>query len=146
MPTESHEFYKAFGARVATARKARRITQAKLASVLGLSRTSVTNIEKGRQQVQVHTLARLADILSVHVSELLPSKQLLETRTVTDNLRSYAPETREWATRIISIYEGADNNGIDAYLSSKESKGTTPERERNRRSGTGRGDRKLRGG
>jgi DNA-binding XRE family transcriptional regulator len=92
VPTESQGFYRAFGAKVATARKARKITQAKLASVLGLSRTSVTNIEKGRQQVQVHTLARLADILSVHVSDLLPGRQLLETQTVTDNLRSYSPE------------------------------------------------------
>lgn len=130
VPTESQQFYKAFGAKIATARKARKMSQAKLGTALGLSRTSITNIEKGRQQVQVHTLARLADILNFPVSDLLPGKHIPDQQTVTDNLRIYSPEAREWATRIISTYEGANDHGLDTYVGSEESKGAIAERKR----------------
>lgn len=39
---------------------------------LGLSRTSVTNIERGRQPVQLHTLYRIAATLGVEPTLLLP--------------------------------------------------------------------------
>ena len=39
---------------------------------LHLSRTSVTNIERGRQPVQLHTLYKIAEILATEPTALLP--------------------------------------------------------------------------
>lgn len=48
------------------------MTQVAFAKAVGLSRTSITNIESGRQPVSLHTLYSMADILGVEVSDLLP--------------------------------------------------------------------------
>jgi transcriptional regulator with XRE-family HTH domain len=48
------------------------MSQAALAKAVGLSRTSITNIEQGRQPVNIHTLYAMADILGVEVGDLLP--------------------------------------------------------------------------
>ena len=53
-------FYKAVGQLVRAARDKAGLTQNALASRLGLTRTSVTNIEKGRQKVLLHTFCDLA--------------------------------------------------------------------------------------
>lgn len=71
-------FYSTFGQMLAEARRKRRVSQEMLADELGLSRTSITNIEKGRQPVQLHTLYIIARLLSIDIKELLPSPELLE--------------------------------------------------------------------
>lgn len=48
------------------------MSQQAFAKAVGLSRTSVTNIERGRQPVSLHTLYSMADILRVEVFDLLP--------------------------------------------------------------------------
>ncbi len=49
------------------------MSQEHLASVVELTRTSVTNIEKGRQAVQIHTLLLMAKALGVKASDLCPA-------------------------------------------------------------------------
>jgi transcriptional regulator with XRE-family HTH domain len=49
------------------------LSQAQLAAAIGLTRTSISNIEKGRQKMLVHTLMDIAASLSVPVASLLPS-------------------------------------------------------------------------
>lgn len=58
-------------ARVRSARKAARMTQATLAEACGLERTSVTNIEGGKQAMTVPLLLKVADVLKVMPSDLL---------------------------------------------------------------------------
>lgn len=70
LPSEA--IYTEIGKRVAAARTAAGMTQLALAEALSLSRTSVTNIESGRQKLLVHTLLQLAAILQIDVMELLP--------------------------------------------------------------------------
>lgn len=70
-------FYKELGDRIRQERTARNLMQADLARYLGLNRTSITNIERGSQQLLVHHLCALADIFSLEVADLLPS---VETR------------------------------------------------------------------
>jgi len=67
-------FYKEFGRLVREARERAepKITQEHLADIVGLSRTSITNIESGRQHIPLHTLFALADAVGVKVGELLP--------------------------------------------------------------------------
>lgn len=50
-----------------------RMTQAELARLVGLERTSITNIEKGTQKVPLHVLYRLCEIFKVDVLAALPS-------------------------------------------------------------------------
>jgi DNA-binding XRE family transcriptional regulator len=66
-------FYLALGKQIATRRDGR-MTQEALAKQLKLSRTSLVNIEKGRQQVLVHTLTEIARILKCHVHDLIPPR------------------------------------------------------------------------
>src|SRR5437867_243891 len=53
------------------------LSQDSLAKRVGLSRTSVTNVEKGRQQVPLHMLYVFADALGVEATALLPDKKKL---------------------------------------------------------------------
>lgn len=54
-------------------RRLRRMTQEELAMKVQLSRTSITNIEKGRQKILVHTLAAIATALETPIGELFPA-------------------------------------------------------------------------
>ncbi len=56
------------------ARERAGLTQDALAARVSLSRTSVTNIEKGRQKVLLHTFWGLADALGVAPAVLLPDE------------------------------------------------------------------------
>lgn len=49
-------FYAEVGRRIRQAREKRGLSQEALASAVSLTRTSVTNIEKGRQKFLVHTI------------------------------------------------------------------------------------------
>lgn len=48
------------------------MSQEAFAKAVGLSRTSITNIERGRQPISLHTLYSMADILSIEPADLLP--------------------------------------------------------------------------
>jgi transcriptional regulator with XRE-family HTH domain len=71
-------FYRQFGRILAEARNKKKLSQEVLARELGLSRTSITNIEKGRQPVQLHTVYHISHLLSVDLKELLPAPQLIQ--------------------------------------------------------------------
>ncbi len=49
--------------------------QQELADAVGLTRTSITNLEQGRQQTPLHVLCRVADHLGVALKDLLPDTQ-----------------------------------------------------------------------
>lgn len=61
-----------FGARLRRIRQDAELTQEDLAELASISRTSVVNVEQGRQGVSVHRLYRLAQALNVAPAELLP--------------------------------------------------------------------------
>lgn len=60
------------------------MTQAELANGVGLSRTSVTNIERGRQPMLVHQLCALANILRVDVCDLVSEARVIPSNTESD--------------------------------------------------------------
>ena len=66
------DVYRAFGAKLSVLRRRVRLSQSDLGRLVGLSRTSITNIETGRQAVQLHQVLELAAILDVAVTDLLP--------------------------------------------------------------------------
>lgn len=66
------QFYQEVGRRIRKERKDRHITQEDLGKAVGLTRTSVTNIERGRQKLLLHTLADCSAALGVAIARLLP--------------------------------------------------------------------------
>lgn len=72
-------FYKEFGRllRDARGRADPRITQKQLADRVGLSRTSITNIELGKQHIPLHVLFALAGAVGLKPSELLPDHRFV---------------------------------------------------------------------
>lgn len=58
---------------IRTSPSGRRYTQEKLASLVSLERTSITNIEAGNQKVPLHVLYELCNALGVEITEVLPS-------------------------------------------------------------------------
>ena len=63
--------YGAIGRRIRELRAERGLTQEKLAKLIHLTRTSLVNIEQGRQRLLLHTLVRIAEVLAIRPSELL---------------------------------------------------------------------------
>lgn len=76
--------YKEFGCRLRDARKAADMTQESLAEQVGLSRTSITNIEKGRQRIPLHVLFLLASAVGVHPATLLLERKETHKPAVID--------------------------------------------------------------
>ena len=72
MATPKGPFYKEFGRRLQRARRDAHVTQAELARGIGLSRTSIANIESGRQPVDIHTAVVLSHVLGTQIEKLLP--------------------------------------------------------------------------
>lgn len=65
--------YRMLGQQIAARRKKLAMTQSKLAEQVRMSRASIANIERGRQNVLVHHLYRFAEALDMpEVAELLP--------------------------------------------------------------------------
>ena len=65
-------FYSEFGRRVRLARRRAHLSQNALGRLTGMNRTSVTNIEAGRQRIPLHLLIAFATALDVEPTELLP--------------------------------------------------------------------------
>jgi transcriptional regulator with XRE-family HTH domain len=68
-------FYKHLGANIRANRDRLKLSQDELARSVGLTRTSLTNIEKGRQHPPLHTFCEIAQRLKVDPSALLPSRE-----------------------------------------------------------------------
>jgi transcriptional regulator with XRE-family HTH domain len=64
--------YREFGRRFRQVRKEANLTQEQIAERVGLTRTSVTNIERGRQHIGLHQLYLLAAAVGRQPAELLP--------------------------------------------------------------------------
>jgi transcriptional regulator with XRE-family HTH domain len=76
-PPEEAKLYEFIGKRVADARRQARprMSQAKLADQVKLSRTSIVNIESGRHRIQIHVLYEIARALGVDPRQFLPALQ-----------------------------------------------------------------------
>lgn len=72
IPTE--RFRKEIGMLIKDYRKKKNVSQEKLASHIGLSRTSINNIEHGRQRIMIDTLLMISDILKVPLIDFMPKE------------------------------------------------------------------------
>jgi transcriptional regulator with XRE-family HTH domain len=97
------EIYQRIGKLIRTKRQAIRpkpLTQEELAHRVHLKRTSITNIEKGRQKLLVHTLFEIAAALHVPPTELIPS--LKSDGGSIRELKGFKPDEREFARSVLS--------------------------------------------
>ncbi len=87
------------------------LTQETLAERIGLSRTSITNIEKGRQKILIHQLFALAEALKIRPEALLPTVRTDQIpASVEQKLAGLKGAEREWARRIfVSSSKGGVN-------------------------------------
>jgi transcriptional regulator with XRE-family HTH domain len=65
-------FLKALGREIATRRKALKMTQADLASIINMEIPNLSVIENGKSNPQILTLVKIASALNIQTQQLLP--------------------------------------------------------------------------
>ena len=73
MNLDQDTLYRHIGIAVRQRRETLGMTQVQLASAIGLLRTSIVNLEAGRQRVPLHTLYPICAALGIEVTDVLPS-------------------------------------------------------------------------
>jgi transcriptional regulator with XRE-family HTH domain len=92
---DPESFYKKVGETIRDKRKERGLSQEGLARAIGLKRPSMSNIEKGRQNILLHTLCDIAETLGTNANALLPATVIHKpVRLVA--LRSFSKEVQEF--------------------------------------------------
>lgn len=105
------EFLVDFGAAVRRLRERRSMTQGDLAERVGLGRTSMTNLEGGRQNPPLSILPDLASALGVSPSELFAE---VSAESANDDQGPLASRVRDddlrrWASQVIADQPAASS-------------------------------------
>ena len=106
MANEEAAFNSTFGKRVKAHREKRKLSQDALGTLLGLSRTSITNIEAGRQSVVAYTVQLLARHLDVSADDLLLTRPLPKPTQVFPDIKR--ADERAFLGRALSTEDVAD--------------------------------------
>ena len=88
-------FYRQVGDKIRSKRKERGLSQEGLAKSVGLKRPSMSNIEKGRQNILLHTFCDIVETLDTTPNALLPKGPIPEPVKMPD-LQAYSKEVREF--------------------------------------------------
>ncbi len=72
MTVDEDVLYRLIGARLRQRRVALGMTQTELAQVSGVLRTSITNIEAGRQKAPLHVMYSICSALNIEAAAVLP--------------------------------------------------------------------------
>lgn len=90
-------FYKDAGKSVKAARIKAGVSQTTLAGQIGFNRSSIANLEAGRQRITLHVFCLIAEALNVKPAALLPDTHLLEEvdSTTIENLSAHLAGTSE---------------------------------------------------
>jgi transcriptional regulator with XRE-family HTH domain len=99
--TPAPVIYVAIGQRIRKAREERRCSQAELAKHAGLTRTSICNIERGRQHVPLHTLYAIARVLAIQPMMLLPRMKTDDDGLDRRLARKVQPDLHAWVASVV---------------------------------------------
>ncbi len=104
-----NNLYESLGLKIRETRKKRGLTQASLARAASLTRTSITNIEAGRQRLPLDTLYEIASALRVTPPELLPDtpNRFAPAGIVTENA---SEKEVEWIQRVVESVPLGDSS------------------------------------
>ncbi|SRR5712691_1805416 len=94
--------YEMIGARIRDERRKQHLTQDELASRVGLKRTSITNVERGRQKLLVHTLVEIANCLGTSPARFLAAFDTKAPLMLPDNLPA---SVRNWIVHSVDSLE-----------------------------------------
>jgi transcriptional regulator with XRE-family HTH domain len=100
------QYYQELGQRIQRARRQQKLTQEHLALVVGLSRTSMVNIERGRQKVLAHTLVRLAHALHMELSDL--AQESKEDFKIEELLQHLPESSQRFVRSAVTTGQGKD--------------------------------------
>lgn len=92
---DNQVFYRKVGEKIRGKRQERGLSQEGLAKAIGLKRPSLSNIEKGRQNILLHTFCDIAETLNASAADLLPDRAETQANTLPD-LAAYRKEVREF--------------------------------------------------
>jgi transcriptional regulator with XRE-family HTH domain len=91
--------YKIIGGRIRDERRKHELTQDELASRVGLKRTSITNVEKGKQKLLVHTLVDIATSLGTSPATFFTALDAAAPLDLPDNLST---SVRNWIVHSVN--------------------------------------------
>ena len=94
--TIAKKIYFITGSRIKQLRTEKHISQKSFAFKLGLTRTSISNIEHGRQKILLDTLWRIADILKVDIVELIPKSDEVDSAFEGIFPRDTSKKEKDW--------------------------------------------------
>lgn len=75
------KFYVDLGKKIRVARNNVKMSQSELARIIGFNRSSVANLEAGRQRIALHLFILIAEVLHVESATLLPDVHFLGSGT-----------------------------------------------------------------
>ena len=106
MPINEMSLYTYIGAQLRQRRRELSLSQTELGEAVGLLRTSITNIEAGRQRVPLHVLYQLCSVLQVEIVSILPPKAAVEEKqavpvTVDGVTTSVSPKTAVFLRQVL---------------------------------------------
>lgn len=81
MPSFNTVLYSILGSKVKSIRESLGISQTELSVKIGLGRSSISNIEKGKQQPPLHIIYMICKELNTDIHSLLPTYNEIESRT-----------------------------------------------------------------
>lgn len=103
--------YRVFGQKLRELRVRKQIPQQELATLSGLTRASIANIESGRQRVLLHQVVEFAAALKVDLAEIVPQNSEINVgresasseneylRVLRENLVAELPKARRSRAR-----------------------------------------------
>lgn len=106
--------YAVVGRRVREERKARGLTQEFLAGKIGVGPSHFSNLERGKRQMQLHILERLAGAFRIPVHALLVGAPLRKAaddpavRRITELVREASPKRRAAILKVVQALARPD--------------------------------------
>lgn len=111
--------YGEIGRRIREAREENKLTQEDLGKLVNLTRTSITNIERGKQKIPIDSLYYFAKILNVNVFSLLPNEGFLlsnvELPGNEEELQQFTPDVLNFAKKYMLIQRKVRENHECSY-------------------------------
>jgi len=99
-------FYREVGRNIKARRDELGLSQEALASQISLTRTSITNIEKGRQKFLLHTFMDIASALGVPAPSLLPKPTNVPKDGLEAKLKDLPLHKKTWVRETVEPSTG----------------------------------------
>ncbi len=122
--------YLEFGRLLRGQRISQELTQQAVAERVGLSRTSITNIELGKQHIPLHMLYELASAVNARPEQLLPDKAFVgnDSARLTEAIDELPidDKLKGWIQRIAAKHESIDGGMKDETRGSRRTRAKRP--------------------